>query len=98
MYALRQVAAVVSASPDALDAYHRVVTPPLESVGIAGVVLWPSGHLPLGQSDVTLLEAFPITSTELARFRSGEQEAWMSAVETQNAFGALQARWCAAAS
>jgi hypothetical protein len=96
-YAIRQVAAVVRASPDALDAYHRVAMPPLESVGIAGVVLWPSGHLPLGSSDVTLLEAFPITAHELARFRAGEQEAWMSAVEAQSAFGVLQSRWCGAA-
>lgn len=96
-WALRQVAAVVAASPDAVDAYHRFPMPPLESAGIAGVVLWPSGHVPLGQSTVSLLEAFPITPAELARFRAGDQEAWMDTVEQQNAFGALQARWCGAA-
>jgi hypothetical protein len=93
-FALRQVAAVVRASPDALDAYHRVAIPALEPVGIAGVVLWPSGHLPMGADRVSLLEAFPVTTAELARFRAGEQGAWMDGVERQNAFASLQARWC----
>jgi len=96
-YALRTVAAVLRADPDALDEYHRIAIPPLEVAGIAGVVLWPSGSVPLRGAHVSLLEAFPITPAELARFRAGEQGAWMDEVEQQNAFSSLQARWCSRA-
>lgn len=92
------------AHPGALEAPTRAHVAHLEitgggldeHAGIAGVVLWPAGRLPLGSRDVALLEAFPITPAELARFRAGEQEAWMDAVEAESAYGALEARWCGA--
>ena len=95
-FALGQVAALLAANPDALGPYHRVAIETLAPAGLAGVVIWPSGHLQLGGRVIALWELLPITPEELAAFRAGGQEAWMDHVEDTNGFEALQARWCGA--
>lgn len=95
-FALGQVAALLAANPDALGPYHRVAIETLAPAGLAGVVIWPSGHLQLGGRVIALWELLPITHEELAAFRAGGQEAWMDHVEDTNGFEALQVRWCGA--
>jgi hypothetical protein len=90
--ALGQVATLVAARPDALEASHQVAIEPLSAAGLTGVAPWSSGHLQLGAHRIALWGLRPLTADEVASFRGGQQEAWMDHVETTSAFGTLQAR------
>lgn len=96
-FALHELSKLLLASGEGVQAYARVAIPPLERVGLAGVVLWPAGQVGLGREGLRAAtwDALPVTPAELERFRAGEQEAWMDAVEAERAFPQLHARWSA---